>query len=371
MITRLLRGRQTEDRDINFVIPSRGMQPQPLTGPLSVTNNSSLTIPTVYACVQLISDSIGSLPFHSYRRGELVQPTPRLLEQPDPTSTRIDTLSSIVTSLLLAGNAYCLLGDRDSLGYPQTAIPLNPDVVSVRTTQTGAIEYQVNGVAVPFDDIMHVRGMTLPGAMQGLGVVTATRRSLGIAIAGDEMAADFYTTGAVPTGVLQADSELTREEASDLKSAFVAAHGGRQRSPAVLSAGIKYQALQLSPKDLEFVQARVNSAREVTTMFKVPSHMVNVPSEGGSMTYQNVQQDSINFVRFCLRGWYSRVEQAFTQELPRGQVARLNIDALIRGSRSERFNAHKTALEGGWLTVDEIRDLENVTASVAHDDLLG
>jgi len=213
--------------------------------------------------------------------------------------------------------------------------------------------------------------MTLPGAMQGLGVVTATRRSLGIAIAGDEMAADFYTTGAVPTGVLQADSELTREEASDLKSAFVAAHGGRQRSPAVLSAGIKYQALQLSPKDLEFVQARVNSAREVTTMFKVPSHMVNVPSEGGSMTYQNVQQDSINFVRFCLRGWYSRVEQAFTQELPRGQVARLNIDALIRGSRSERFDAHKTALEGGWLTVDEIRDLENVTASVAHDDLLG
>ena len=371
MITRLLRGRKTENRDINFVIPSRGMTPQPLTGPLTVSNSSSLTIPTVYACVQLISDSIGSLPFHSYRRGELVEPTPRLLEQPDPTATRIDTLSSIVTSLLLAGNAYCLLGDRDSLGYPQTAIPLNPDVVSVRTTQTGAIEYRVNGVAVPFDDIMHIRGMTLPGATEGLGVVTATRRSLGIAIAGDEMAADFYTTGAVPTGVLQADSELTREEASDLKSAFVAAHGGRQRSPAVLSAGIKYQALQLSPKDLEFVQARVNSAREVTTMFKVPSHMVNVPSEGGSMTYQNVQQDSINFVRFCLRGWYSRVEQAFTQQLPRGQVARLNIDALIRGSRSERFDAHKTALEGGWLTVDEIRDLENVTASVAHDDLLG
>ena len=106
-------------------------------------------------------------------------------------------------------------------------------------------------------------------------------------------------------------------------------------------------------------------------MFKVPSHMVNVPSEGGSMTYQNVQQDSINFVRFCLRGWYSRVEQAFTQVLPRGQVARLNIDALIRGSRNERFQAHKTALEGGWLTIDEIRDLENVTASVAHDDLLG
>jgi len=204
------------------------MTPQPLTGPLTVSNSSSLTIPTVYACVQLISDSIGSLPFHSYRRGELVEPTPRLLEQPDPTATRIDTLSSIVTSLLLAGNAYCLLGDRDSLGYPQTAIPLNPDVVSVRTTQTGATEYRVNGVAVSFDDIMHIRGMTLPGATEGLGVVTATRRSLGIAIAGDEMAADFYTTGAVPTGVLQADSELTREEASDLKSAFVAAHGGRR-----------------------------------------------------------------------------------------------------------------------------------------------
>jgi len=371
VITRLLQGRKTENRAVDFVIPSRGMGPQPLTGPLTVSNSSSLTIPTLYACVQLISDSIGSLPFHSYRRGELVQPTPPLLEQPDPGATRIDTISSVVTSLLLAGNAYLLLGDRDGLGYPQIAIPLNPDAVSVNTTQTGAVEYQVNGVRVPFEDIMHIRGMTLPGATQGLGVVTAARRSLGIAIAGDEMAADFYTTGAVPTGVLQADSELTREEANDLKNAFVAAHGGRQRSPAVLSAGIKYQALQLSPKDLEFVQARVNSAREITTMFKVPSHMLNVPSEGGSMTYQNVQQDSINFVRFCLRGWYSRVEQAFTQELPRGQDARLNIDALIRGSRNERYDAHKTAVEGGWLTIDEIRDLENVTASVAHDDLLG
>ena len=371
MITRLLRGRRTENRDVNFVIPSRGMAPQPLTGPITVSNNSSLTIPTVYACVQLISDSIGSLPFHSYRGGEIVLPTPPLLEQPDPSATRIDTISSLVTSLLLSGNAYCLLGDRDGLGYPRVAIPLNPDAVAVNTTQTGAIEYRVNGRPIPFEDIMHIRGMTLPGAVQGLGVVTAARRSLGIAIAGDEMAADFYTSGAVPTGVLQSDTELTREEANDLKSSFVAAHGGRQRSPAVLSAGIKYQALQLSPKDLEFVQARVNSAREITTMFKVPSHMLNVPSEGGSMTYQNVQQDSINFVRFCLRGWFSRIEQAFTQELPRGQVARLNVDALVRGSRSERFAAHKTALEGGWLTVEEIRDLENVTASVAHDDLLG
>ena len=347
------------------------MQPQPLTGPLTVNSTSSLTIPTVYACVQLISDSIGSLPFHAYRRGEIVLPTPRILEQPDPSTTRIDTISSIVTSLLLDGNAYCLLGDRDSLGFPQTAIPLNPNAVAVNTTNSGAIEYLVNNVPVPFEDVLHIRGLTLPGAPTGLGVEAASRRSLGIAIAGEEMAADFYTTGAVPTGVLQADSELTRDEANDLKSAFVAAHGGRQRSPAVLSAGIKYQALQLSPKDLEFVQSRVNSAREVTTMFKVPSHMLNVPSEGGSMTYQNVQQDSTNFVRFCLRGWFVRVEQAFSTVLPRGQNAMLNIDALIRGSRNERFAAHKTAIEGGWLTVDEIRDLENVTASVAHDDLLG
>lgn len=372
MINRLLRGRRTENRDFNFVIPNpRGYVPQPLTGPLTVTNSTAITVPVVYRCVQLISDSIGSLPFHSYRRGEIVLPTPPLLEQPDPSQTRVTTISSVVASLLLSGNAFLKMGDFDDLGYPRTAIPLNPDSVAVDVLRDGSLSYKVGRTVIPTDEIMHIRGLTMPGSAVGVSVVAAARRAMGLAIAGEEMAADFYTTGAVPTGVLQSDTELTREEANDLKTAFVSAHGGRDRSPAVLSAGIRYQPLQMSPRDLEFVGSRINSAREICTLYGVPAHMVNVPSEGGSMTYQNVQQDSINFQRFCLRPWFTRVEQAFTEFLPRGQVARLNIDALIRGSRNERFEAHKTALEGGWLTVDEIRDLENVTASVASDDLLG
>ena len=103
-------------------------------------------------------------------------------------------------------------------------------------------------------------------------------------------------------------------------------------------------------------------------MFRVPAHMVNVPSEG-SKTYANVTQDSLNFVRFCLRGWLTRIEQAFTRELPRGQKAKFQMDALLRGSRKERYDSYAIGISGGWLTVDEVRDLENISRDVATDDL--
>ena len=369
MINKLL-NRKTQNRaDITGVqLPIRGFADQPLTGAINISESTALTIPTLWACVSLISDSIGSLPFHSYRSGNLVLPTPKLLEQPDPTKTRMESIAEIVQSLLLDGNAYILLGDRDINGHPQAGIVLNPGSIDIKTSRDGERIYSINQQPINPEDVLHIRGLTAPGDEFGIGVVAAQRRELSIAVANQQMASDLYMSGALPNGVLQSDTELTRDEAQDLKSAFVAAHGGRQRSPAVLSAGIRYQPLSLSPKDLEFIDSRINSAREITTMFRVPAHMVNVPSEG-SKTYANVTQDSLNFVRFCLRGWLTRIEQAFSTQLPRGQTAKFQMDALLRGSRKERYDSYAIGITGGWLTVDEVRDLENIATDVATDDL--
>ena len=207
MINKLL-NRKTQNRaDLTGVqIPPRGFATQPLTGAINVDQSSALTIPTLWACVSLISDSIGSLPFHAYRSGELVLPTPKLLEQPDPTKTRMESIAEIVQSLLLDGNAYILLGDRDINGHAQAGIVLDPGSIDIRTSREGERLYAINNMQINPEDVLHIRGLTAPGDEFGIGVVAAQRRELSIAVANQQMAGDLYMSGALPNGVLQSDA---------------------------------------------------------------------------------------------------------------------------------------------------------------------
>jgi HK97 family phage portal protein len=346
------------ERAATFTLPGRGLGTQPLTGPLSITESTTLSIPAAYRCVQIISDTAASLPLHAYRGKTQLNRTPDILRQPDPTDTRMSTLAAVFTSLLIDGNAYLLVGNRDSLGFPRSFVVLAPGAVAL-TVRNGVRVYSVAGQSYDAEDVLHIRGMTLPGHDVGLGPLAMQRRALGLAIAGEDHAAELYVNGAIPAGILSSEQELTQAEADAAKASFIAAHGGRQRSPAVLSGGMDYKTLSFSAADLELVESRRFSAQQICTIFGVPSWIVGVGSTD-SRTYSNVQDDNRAFVSWTLRPHLSRVEQSLSTLLPRGQEAKFNLDALLRADTLARYSAHSAGLAGGWLSVAEIRALEDL-----------
>ncbi len=355
--------RKVEQRAVEFpfVLPT-GNYLQPTQGPLNVSASTALGIPALWRCTQLISDSIASLPIVAFRDGEKITPNPSILEQPDRMSTRIDMIASTVASLLIDGNASWLLGDRDALGYPRQAVLLATDAVQMRSNGT-LVQYHVGGQTYDSEDILHIRGLTMPGSVRGLSIIEHHKRTLGLSIAGEDCAANVYDSGGLPVGVLEVDADITRDEADALKAGWTEKNGGRNRTPAVLANGIRYRPLSFNPHDLELIDARRYSAGQVCTLFGVPPHMVGVAgSSGNSLTYSNVQQDSIQFTRYTLRPWLSRIEQALSTLLPRGQHARFVLDDLLRADTKERYEAYQIALAAGILTVDECRKREDLTS---------
>ena len=132
----------------------------------------------------------------------------------------------------------------------------------------------------------------------------------------------------------------------------------------MLTGGLSYQPLSWSPDDLQLLESRRYSSEQICTIFGVPSHLVGVPI-ADSKTYSNVQQDNRAFVTFTLRGYMSRIEQSFSGLIPRGQVALFNTDDFERADRQTRYEAHKIALDAGWLTIDEIRRIEDLPTDAA------
>ena len=356
MLGNLLNRTQTRTVEA-FPLPPRGAAIQPLTGGMNVTRSTLLSHVVANRCVSIISDQIGALPIHAERNGETI-PTPQVLARPELDRTRSEFIAAAVTSLLVNGNAYILAGRRDSLGYPVNVVLLDPEAVDVKTVG-GAIQYRAAGQLLNPEDITHIRGFCLPGHIKGYGPLDMNAQAIAQALAGDQYAAQSFMTGAIPDGVLYSENEITADQAAELKNAWIAGNGGRQRGPAVISGGVKYEKLEFSSTDLELLDSRRFSALNICTLFGVPAHLVQVETTT-SNTYSSVTQDSQAFVRFTLRPWIVRLEEGLSDLLPRGQRATFNLDGLLRASTLDRYNAHKVALDAGFMTVAEVRELEGL-----------
>ena len=357
MIGDLLR-RNVQDRSTPILLPARSLTAQSVFGPINVTRDTLLSSVVANRCIALIADQIGSLPIHAERGNERIT-TPALLAAPEIDRTRSEFVSALVTSLLINGNAYLLAGRRDALGYPQSVMLLDPEAIQVAIVD-GQPQYRTARGTLNPEDVLHIRNFTLPGHVVGYGPLDYNRQAIAQTLAADQYAAQAFMTGSLPDGVLHSENEITSDQAHDLKQAWIAGNGGRQRGPAVLSGGVKYQPLEFSSVDMELLDSRRYNQVQTCTLFGVPPHLVGVPSSD-SKTYSNVQQDSTFFVRFTLRPLAIKVEEALSTLLPRGQRAVFNFDAVLRATTLERYQAHEVALRAGFMTIDEVRALEGLT----------
>lgn len=328
-----------------------------------------MSIPGAWRASLLLSDLLGSVPWHAYReRGgrpaERLFPNPPLLEQPHPPDPRVVTLSSMALDLIWSGNAIALIAARDRAGWPTAILPVPAELVHVKRARegdetrlnAGTIGYQVGTSWYPAADVIHVKGPCRPGSLRGMGVLEAhLNKSLTLADEQARQARGVGTSG-VPTGVLKSsDPDMEQGDATDLKAAWTTAQ--RTRTVAVLNATTDYVPIAWNPSETQLLDARRFSLLELALIFGLPASFLG--ADAGSRTYSNIEQEGLNLVKFSLAGHLARFEQTFTLAMPRGTWAQANLDAILRADTLTRFQSHEIGIRAGFLTDDEARGLEN------------
>ena len=327
------------------------------------------SLPSVTRCTSLICDTIAGQPWEVFR-GDFEQlATPDWIADPqalradgrvvDPSTLWETRLSAVefwtqwIVAALWFGDGYIYVPVRDEAGAPKPPLwQLHPYDIQIHDGT-----YWVGDIPLPAASVVHLRGRAPYWNGHGRGVITEHGLDLGLAATLRTYASGVFNTG-VPAGFLKSSQpNMTPEQAAALKTAWLAAHGGAKRSIAVLNATTDFTPISISPVDAQLSAAREATDRGVAQAFGVPAYMLGIP--GDSSTYANVESRMIEFRTFTLLPWQRRIESELDAQLPRGTSLKIKTDALLRADTTTRFNAYKTALDAGFMTQDEVRQLEN------------
>lgn len=328
----------------------------------------AMGIPGAWRSANLIADLLGSVPWNAFRDRDgysvKVEPTPHLLDQPAPPDTRMVTFSSFALDLIWHGNAVGIVAARNRDGYPTAVYPVPAEQVGVRrvTDNTysplpvGAIEYAIGPLRLGVDDVVHIKGPTQPGGLKGFGVLEAHMNgTLSLALEQSRQARNIANAG-VPTGLLKSENpDLTEAEATALKAKWQA--NQRDRTVQVLNASTSFEPLAWDPEKMQLVEARKFALHEIALIFGLPLSYLGV--EQSNRTYTNVEMESLNLLKFTLGGHLARFEQALSQQFPRGTWVKANLDSILRADTKSRYEAHQIGITSGFLTVDEVREIED------------
>ncbi len=347
---------KTEQRSISF-------QQVWGSGADSINGNSverAFSLVPVFGAVRLVADSVATLPLHAFRSdgNHSVKITPpSLVSDPTMFGTSVDWVHQAMTSLMLRGNAYGLVVERDGMGFATRVEWLNPDEVSVDDDRAvNRPQFRWLGQPLAPSELVHIKWMAAPGRVLGLSPVKAYALTTETGLAARIFGRDFLTNGATPSAMLMNDKPTDEDGAKRVRDRFKAAVRGRE--PVVMTGGWTYAQVSVSAEESQFLATIKATATDIATIYGIPPEMIGGES-GSSMTYANVEQNAINFVQFTLRPYLVRLETAISRLLPARQFVQFNADALIRTDLLTRYRAHTEGLTAGWLSVDEVREIED------------
>lgn len=330
---------------------------------------NAMTLSAFYACVTLLADTIASLSVKAYRQSGSarleVSPQPRLFQGsgPYPETTWFEWLWMLLESLVVTGNGFGYITARDDEGRPTAIMPIHPDVIAVTIEQrigTGWPDtvYRVNGVKVPADNIVHLKRYPIAGSALGLSPIQKAASAVGLGLAAERYGLNYFRDSANPSSVLESDLPLDDENTRRLQQQWVATHGGKRR-PAILSGGVKWRPIAITPNESQFLETRQFQRSEIAMWFRIPPHMIGDTTKATTWG-TGLEQQSIGFVTYTLRPWLTCIEQALSMLLPRGQFAKFNIDGLLRGDVKTRWEAYRIGRDTGVYSVNDLRALENL-----------
>ena len=345
-----------------------------------VTERSAMQMTAVYSCVRILAEAIAGLPLHLYRYKEdggkekaLDHPLYLLLhDEPNPEMSSFVFRETLMTHLLLWGNAYAQI-IRNGKGEVIALYPLMPNKMSVDRDENGKLYYTYtrsteeaptmeNGsVTLKPSDVLHIPGLGFDGLV-GYSPIAMAKNAIGMAIACEEYGAKFFANGAAPSGVLEHPGTI--KDPTRVREAWQSQFGGSGNSGkvAVLEEGMKYTPISISPDQAQFLETRKFQINEIARIFRVPPHMVGDLEKS---SFSNIEQQSLEFVKYTLDPWVIRWEQAlsralFTEEEKTTMFIKFNLEGLLRGDYVSRMNGYATARQNGWMSANDIRELENL-----------
>jgi HK97 family phage portal protein len=337
----------------------------------------------VYSCIRILSEAIAGLPLFVYQYGSdgskekyLDHPLWRVLhDEPNPEMTSFVFRETMMNHLLLTGNAYAQI-IRNARGEVVALYPLMPDRMNVDRDSQGRLYYRYrrsiddapevgknkqSEVILAPSDVLHILGLGFDGLV-GYSPITMAKNAVGLAIAAEEYGAKFFANGAAPSGVLEHPGTIKDPER--IRQSWQSTFGGSSNSNkiAVLEEGLKYTPIAISPEQAQFLETRKFQINEIARIFRVPPHML---ADLEKSSFSNIEQQSLEFVKYTLDPWVIRWEQAMNKALlldseKRSVFTKFNVDGLLRGDYASRMTGYATARQNGWMSANDIRELENL-----------
>ena len=345
-----------------------------------VNERSAMQMTAVYSCVRILSEAVASLPLHFYEYrgdGSKAKATDHPLyfllhDEPNPEMSSYTFREVLMTHLLLWGNAYAQI-IRNGKGEVIALYPLMPDRMSVDRDEKGQIYYQYymtvddaptnkgKWVSLASTDVLHIPGLGFDGLV-GYSPIAMAKNAIGMAIACEEYGAKFFANGAAPSGVLEHPGTI--KDPSRVRESWTQTFGGSSNANkvAVLEEGMKYTPISISPEQAQFLETRKFQINEIARIFRVPPHMVGDLEKS---SFSNIEQQSLEFVKYTLDPWICRWEQAMVRALLSAQekkkyFIKFNMDGLLRGDYQSRMNGYAVGRQNGWLSANDIRELEDL-----------
>jgi len=330
-----------------------------------VNQKNALEIGAAYACVRLLSDTISTLPVDTFIRRDgnrlPYRPRPAWVYEPEgPGSSRIEYYKQIVVSMLLSHGAVVQIL-RNGNGDIVALQPLDPTRVDIRRNPATRLrEFVIDGgqAVLPGEDVLYIPEMRRPGSLKGVSRVDELKQTLGLAKALDEFASRYFSNGANTSGMIEFPGNLTQEQAKDLVDAFEAGHKGLKKAhrPGVLSGGAKFVKTGSDGEQAQMLESRQFAVEEVARVFRVPPSMIGLNTPG-AMSYASVESNIISYARFSLAPLVACIEEAHNRLLPGDVFLRVNMDGLLRGDSATQAQVFSTALQAGYMSVNEARGL--------------
>jgi HK97 family phage portal protein len=339
---------------------------------ISVSEESAMRTSAVYACVKILAETVASLPLHLYKKNgnkkSKAEEHPLfscLYEIPNAETTSFNFREVMMTALLLWGNAYARI-IRDKQGHVKELWYLRPDLMTVSRDNNKKLKYDYadeNGGMIKYrpDQIFHVKGLSYDG-VKGLSPIGQMKEAIGLSLATESYGAAFFGNGARPGGVIEYPGTLKDPE--KLRESWNKVFQGSKNSnkTAVLEAGAKFHTIGLPPEESQFLETRKFQINEICRIFRVPPHLVGDLEKA---TFSNIEHQSIEFVQHTIRPWLVRWEQEISRSLLSDEertmyFARFNVDGLLRGDYASRMQGYATARQNGWMSANDIRELEEM-----------
>lgn len=325
----------------------------------------------VYACVNVLGESIATLPLHLYKinkngeKEKIYNDFTTLIKSPNEEDSQFDFLERMVWHLALRGNFYAL---KNKVGKEtKELLWLEPDSVNTVITDWKPT-FTYNSNEYTKEKMFYIK------SHGGKSIISSQAETLFFANSLKEYSASFFKNGARLSGMIEMQGKMDKDAFSRFKTMWEETFSGSQNAgkTAILDNGKTFHPLSVSNIDAQYLETTKKTDAEICGLFRVPPHMVGILDNA---TFSNIENQALQFTKYTLSPWCVRIEDAFTQQIVKPQFGtdyycKFNMDALERGNIASRYAAYNIGRNAGFLSRNEVREKENYNPIEGGDDYL-